>query len=54
MLIDGRPLDAPAPPLNDLLRAGLEAHPEEPALVSAVRSMSWSELEEESERLGGG
>ena len=54
MLIDGRPLDAPAPPLNDLLRAGLDAHPEEPALVSAVRSMSWRELEEESERLAGG
>jgi long-chain acyl-CoA synthetase len=54
MLIDGLPLDSPAPPLNDLPRAGLDAHPEEPALVSAVRSMSWRELEEESERLAGG
>jgi long-chain acyl-CoA synthetase len=54
MLIDGSPLDAPAPPLDDLLRAGLEAHPDEPALVSAVRSMSWRELEVESERLAGG
>jgi long-chain acyl-CoA synthetase len=54
MLIDGLPLDAPAPPLNDLLRAGLDAHPDEPAMVSAVRSISWRELEEESERLAGG
>jgi acyl-CoA synthetase (AMP-forming)/AMP-acid ligase II len=54
MLIDGLPLDTPAPPLNDLLRTGLEAHPDEPALVSAVRSMDWRELEEESERLAGG
>lgn len=54
MLIDGPPLDTPAPPLNDLLRAGLDAHPAEPALVSAVRSMSWRELEEEAERLAGG
>lgn len=54
MLIDGLPLAAPAPPLNDLLRIGLDARPDEPALVSAVRSMSWRELEEEAERLAGG
>ena len=54
MLIDGPSLDAPAPPLDDLLRIGLEAAPEAPALVSAERSMSWRELEEESERLAGG
>jgi long-chain acyl-CoA synthetase len=54
VLIDGLPLDAPAPPLNDLLRAGLEANPQEPALVSALRSMSWQELESEAERLAGG
>ena len=54
MLIDGLPLDAPAPPLNDLLRVGLDAHPDATALVSAVRSMSWRELEEESERMAGG
>jgi long-chain acyl-CoA synthetase len=54
MLIDGLPLDAPGPPLDDLLRAGLETRPEEPAMVSAVRSMSWRELEEEGERLAGG
>jgi hypothetical protein len=33
--------------LNDLLRAGLDAHPDEVAMVSAVRSMSWRELEAE-------
>ncbi len=54
MLIDGLPLDAPAAPLNDLLRIGLDAGTEEVALVSAERAMSWSELEEESERLAGG
>ena len=54
MLIDGLPLEAPAAPLNDLLRIGLEAGAEELALVSAERSMSWRELESEAERLAGG
>lgn len=54
MLIDGLPLEAPAAPLNDLLRVGLEASAEKPALVSAERSMSWRELEAESERLANG
>ncbi len=54
MLIDGLPLEAPAAPLNDLLRAGLESTPEAPALVSAQRSISWRELDEESRRLAGG
>jgi len=54
VLIDGLPLEAPAAPLNDLLRVGLDASPEEPALVSAERSMSWRELEDEAERLAGG
>lgn len=54
MLIDGLPLEAPAAPLNDLLRVGLDASPQEPALVSATRSMSWRELEEEAERVAGG
>lgn len=44
MLIDGLPLDAPAAPLSDLLRVGLDAGGEELALVSATRSMSWREL----------
>ncbi|HWO47918.1 MAG TPA: AMP-binding protein, partial [Solirubrobacterales bacterium] len=54
MLIDGLPLEAPAAPLNDLLRVGLDGSPEVPALVSAERSMSWRELEDEAERLAGG
>jgi long-chain acyl-CoA synthetase len=53
MPIDGAPLDRPAPPLNDLLRGGLGAA-EDPALVSAERSLSWRELEAESARLAGG
>jgi long-chain acyl-CoA synthetase len=54
VLIDGLPLEAPAAPLNDLLRVGLDAKGGEVALVSAERSMSWRELEEEAERLAGG
>lgn len=54
MLIDGLPLEAPAAPLGDLPRVGLDAGPEKVALVSATRSMTWRELEEESERLAGG
>lgn len=54
MLIDGLPLEAPAAPLADLLRVGLDAEPEALALVSAHRSMSWRELEDEAERLAGG
>ena len=54
MLIDGLPLKAPAAPLGDLPRVGFDAEPDAPALVSATRSMSWRELEEESERLAGG
>ncbi len=54
MQIDGMPLDQPCVPLNDLPRVGLAAAPEEPALVSATRSLSWRELEEEGVRLAGG
>lgn len=53
MLIDGRPLDEPAPPLHDLLRLGLASSPAEAALVSADRQMSWEELEAESTTLAG-
>lgn len=54
MLIAGLPLDAPAAPLNDLMRVGLDGGAEQVALVSATRSMSWGELEDEAERLAGG
>jgi long-chain acyl-CoA synthetase len=53
MLIDGNPLASPCAPLNDLLGAGLAA-PDEPAIVSADRSLTWGELEAESVRLAGG
>ncbi|HEX5928055.1 MAG TPA: class I adenylate-forming enzyme family protein [Solirubrobacterales bacterium] len=54
MQIDGTLLDAPAAPLGELLRAGLSASPDAVALVSATRSLSWRELDEESDRLAGG
>ena len=48
MLIEGRQLDDLAAPLDDLLRAGLESRPDETAMVSAERKVSWRELEERS------
>ena len=54
MQIDGGPLDAPAAPLHDLLVVGLAAAPDEAALVSAERRVSWRELEEASLALAGG
>jgi acyl-CoA synthetase (AMP-forming)/AMP-acid ligase II len=54
MLIDGAQLDAPAAPLDDLLRAGLEAAPDEVAIASAERSLSWHELDQASAALAGG
>src|SRR3954453_10657140 len=53
MLIDGAPLDRPAAALDDLLLVGLET-PDELALVSANRSLTWGELKAESSRLAGG
>jgi len=52
MLIDGGTLEAPAAPLDDLLRVGLEARPDEVAMVSAEQ-ISWRELEGASVRLTG-
>lgn len=54
MQIDGSTLERPAPPLNELLRAGLEARPDEVALVSAERALTWRELDAESAQLAGG
>ncbi len=54
MLIDGSPLERPAPPLNELLGVGLETAPKELAMVSAQRSMTWRELEAESSALAAG
>jgi acyl-CoA synthetase (AMP-forming)/AMP-acid ligase II len=53
MLLDGDPLASPCGPLNDLLAVGL-ANSDQTAMVSAVRSLTWAELEEESNRLAGG
>jgi long-chain acyl-CoA synthetase len=53
MLIEGAELEAPAAPLHELLAAGLAAHPDEVALVSAERRMSWRELEDASLTLAG-
>ncbi len=54
MLIDGVQLDAPAAPLDDLLRVGLERAPDEVAIVSALRQKTWAELEEAAARVAGG
>jgi acyl-CoA synthetase (AMP-forming)/AMP-acid ligase II len=54
MLIHGETLDAPAPPLAELLRTGLAGGPGEVAMVSAVRALSWRDLERESDRLAAG
>jgi long-chain acyl-CoA synthetase len=54
MLIGGARLDSPAAPLRDLLRLGLQAQPEEVALLSRQRSLTWRALEEASSRLAAG
>src|SRR5829696_5577839 len=54
MLIDGAELDAPAAPLDDLLRPGLDAGPDDAAVVSSHRSLSWSELDRIASALAGG
>src|ERR1700759_1186973 len=54
MLIGGAQLDNPAAPLSDLLRPGLATKPEEVALLSAVRSPTWSEPEGRHPRVAAG
>jgi acyl-CoA synthetase (AMP-forming)/AMP-acid ligase II len=54
MLLDGTELDAPAGPLNDLLRFGLDSTPDETAIASVNRALSWRELERASAALAGG
>jgi acyl-CoA synthetase (AMP-forming)/AMP-acid ligase II len=51
MLIEGRALSVPGCGLHDLLRTGLAAAPDELAVVSAVRELTWRELDEESTTL---
>lgn len=47
----GLELDQPAPPLPDLLGKGLKSTPDQIAIVSAERQMSWRELENASATL---
>jgi acyl-CoA synthetase (AMP-forming)/AMP-acid ligase II len=54
VLLEGTELDTPAGPLDDLLRAGLEASSDEIAIRSAVRELTWRELDEASSALAGG
>src|SRR6185437_10338922 len=54
MLLQGPALASPAAPLNDLLKAGLARAPDETAIGSIVRSMTWRELDRESSALAGG
>jgi acyl-CoA synthetase (AMP-forming)/AMP-acid ligase II len=54
MLLDGAQLAGPAATLDDLLSTGLGTSPDEPALVSANRAITWAELERASAALAGG
>ena len=54
MLLDGAELDAPAAPLNELLRIGLDSAPDEIAIVSVTRALTWRELDRASAALAGG
>ncbi|HZN89256.1 MAG TPA: AMP-binding protein, partial [Thermoleophilaceae bacterium] len=54
MLIEGARLEAPAAPLNDLLKIGLEAAPDDVAILSAHRALTWRELDRAAAALAGG
>jgi acyl-CoA synthetase (AMP-forming)/AMP-acid ligase II len=54
MLLEGARLESPAAPLNDLLQAGLDASPDEVAILSAIRSLTWRELDRAVASLAGG
>jgi long-chain acyl-CoA synthetase len=54
MPIEGPTLAAPAGPMHDVLRAGLEASPDAVAIASAERAMTWRELDAASSRLAAG
>ncbi len=53
MLIAGNSLERPCGPLNELLRTGL-GRPDEIAILSAGRALTWRQLEAASDRLAGG
>lgn len=50
----GTLLDQPAPPLPDLLSIGLATTPDDVAVVSAERQMSWLELDRKATVLASG
>ena len=54
MLLEGERLDSPASPLDDLLRVGLDAAPDEVAIVSSHRALSWRQLDRAGTALAGG
>jgi len=54
VLLEGAQLEAPAPPLNDVLRVGLDAAPDEVSITSAHRALSWHQLDRASAALAGG
>ncbi len=54
MLLQGPELASPAAPLNLLLQTGLERGPDEIAMASIVRSMTWRQLDRESSAMAGG
>jgi long-chain acyl-CoA synthetase len=54
VLLEGAQLDTPAGPLDDLLRVGLDAAPDDIAIISAARALSWRELDRASAALAGG
>jgi long-chain acyl-CoA synthetase len=54
MQLAGAALESPAGPLNDVLRIGLDRAPDEVAIVSADRELSWRELDRASAALAGG
>jgi acyl-CoA synthetase (AMP-forming)/AMP-acid ligase II len=54
MQTSGNTLKQPAPPLHELLEAGLATNPEAMALVSPSESVTWRELELQASSLAAG
>jgi long-chain acyl-CoA synthetase len=54
VLLEGAQLEAPTRPVYGLLRVGLDATPDEVAILSARRSLTWRELDRASAALAGG
>lgn len=52
MLLQGRAIEASPGAIQDVLRVGLDATPDEIAVVSSARELTWRELDERSAALG--